>query len=198
MDALLEAPLVRLLAETFDSALATSYRSFALALAAMLEARLTQGAELLLRPMLRAVARTLGGSWRQWAAVAAIGLLMRARRLTNRPLRPTTQYYSRSFTQLSPSLDRDEVRSPIVREMDSDHERRGGTTLTAPAVRADGAAAFPLPDGSGTWYFMPASAGTPQECGARGDGGDGVRWKIRQPLMLAGPATRSLAHRSRL
>ena len=115
MDALLEAPLVRLLAETFDSALATSYRSFALALAAMLEARLTQGAELLLRPMLRAVARTLGGSWRQWAAVAAIGLLMRARRLTNRPLRPTTQYYSRSFTQLSPSLDRDEVRSPIVR-----------------------------------------------------------------------------------
>ena len=198
MDALLQSPLARLLAETFDSALAASYRSFALALADLLEARLTQGAEVLLGPMLRALSQALGGSWRQWAAIAAIGLVLRARRLVSRPLR--VPFYSRPYVPSTPFAP--EASGPIHRsEAASGSHDHGTTTMTLsmPTMRADGAAAFPLPDGSGTWFFVPRGSQRQQQESAEEE----LRWQVGSPalagpLMLAGPGVRSLAHRSRL
>lgn len=139
----MDTALGHLLLDTFDAAIQSSWRGFAFAVAALLEARVTQGAEQLLTPLLRAASRLLGNSWRPWVVIAAIGLALRARAdLLRRPIYHT-QY-----------------RRPELHPRNDEHvpnDGRDASTAVVPFRRHDGGMSVPLPDGSGTWHFVPSS-----------------------------------------
>lgn len=186
MDAFLQSPLLRLLGETFDSALATSYRSFAFALAALLEARLTYGAELLLRPALRSVAQILGGSWRQWIIIAAAGLVLRAHRLSSRSIH-SFHRHSREAKLTG--------KSAFAREMYGEGHHSLSPPFPLPTTEMDVSAAIQLPDGSGTWYFVPSNDHTSPE---EHRGIQRSSWKCKQPLLIRGPTSNAAEGLSKL
>ncbi|KAL3926983.1 MAG: hypothetical protein SGPRY_003037 [Prymnesium sp.] len=161
--------LLLLLGQTVDGALAASYRSFALGLASLLEARLLQGAELLWRPALRAISRLLGGSIRHWAIIAATGLILRAHRLHQR---------SGGISHVFSVGENDEA-TPIA-------THRNG-------LPSGGALALALPNGCGTLYFVPSGRFMQQnnEVEHLQDG-------RAPPMMISGPVMNSITHRSRL
>ncbi|KAL1504012.1 hypothetical protein AB1Y20_010427 [Prymnesium parvum] len=199
-------PLARLLADTFDMALVTSYRSFALALASIVEARITHGAELLWRPALEALARRFGASWRHWAVVAAVGMLFRANRLQVKHGhaslfhdflgRSTASGRRMGYESAAPlsSYARDAYEASLYRGRTS-----APGVLTDPRTHGRCAAEVTLPDGSGTWYFVPSER---KERRHEYEVEEQLSnpWKPTHPLMLTGPAEddRGLAVRSRL
>jgi hypothetical protein len=155
--AVLDSPLATLLVETFDNALTASYHSFAFALAAILESRLTDGAEILLRPILRAITRLIGSSWRPWAVVAAIGLLLRGR--LPRRMRSGIHRHGHG-PWLRPAGDNStegDVRRQAYAHRFSEFDAEGESGEAMPlALRPSTTTAMPMSDGSGTWYFVPS------------------------------------------
>jgi len=111
--------LVDILSQTFEATITESWRMFADRLALVVHFNLSRAANRILQPLLSAATRVVGSSWQSWTLIAAVGLLVRARRRLEPP-KPSRALVE---TQLPPA-------QPLL--------------------------ARHMPDGSGTWYFVPS------------------------------------------